>query len=216
MSSAERMDAFLCWRSISHELAAEVHVERWRVFGIESDAVNRLVACLRSRQMLSTQLEWILPGGVAAWDDGIEITPVTKPALLPGAALWQAGLRFGAAANQAAIRMLVWRGDVEAFKAAAGSDAYAFALRKAGLICRDGDLTDDDPNRDEPLARRVSRSAGLALGCWLASLPVHLAARMRLKLPPECDPELASAAAWEPQRRKEWLTTLIKIFSLCE
>jgi hypothetical protein len=136
-------------------------------------------------------------------------------ALLSGERLWRMGLRLGAGRHRLEIARLIWRDDVTAFKAAASEDAYHFALRQAPMVWRDAPLADEAESAvGATLADRVSATAGLGLGCWLAALPEGLAARARMKLPPAHDTDFAAAAAWPEKRRSVWLGLLAQIFAL--
>jgi hypothetical protein len=128
--------------------------------------------------------------------------------------LWKAGLRLGAARFRLEISRLAWRKDVRAFKTAAGEDAYRFALRQAAMVWRGAVLTDESDLDRLPLGERTVRTAGLGLGCWLSGLPTGLAARARLKLPPEAGADLDLASSWDGDRRSNWLSVLKRIVAL--
>ncbi|MDR3077302.1 MAG: hypothetical protein LBV15_00885, partial [Planctomycetota bacterium] len=50
------------WRPLIHDLAGDIHPERWRGVGLSPAAADRLAACPRSRRLLSRRLDWLFPG----------------------------------------------------------------------------------------------------------------------------------------------------------
>jgi len=220
----ESLAAFRLARPLLLDLAGDIHPDRWAAAGVPAEAAARLAGCPRARASLSWRIGWLGPGwdvpaadpeGWTGWGAALSARPGAW-ALLPGARLWRAGRWLGAGRHRAEVIRLVRRGEVEAFRGAAGGDAHLFALRRAALVWRGTPLAGDPaglPDGASP-AERVLATAGLGLGCWLAALPAGLAARVRAKLPPSCEPQLAAAAAWPGGRRETWRAALGRTLAL--
>lgn len=205
------LNAYRLARPLLADLAVDVHPGRWPV---SAAARDRLVATRRSRLTLSRDLSWLTGAPTPpreGWWEALAI-PECSWALLKGASLWRAGLWLGAGAYRGEVAGLVLRSEVADFSELVGEDARRFALRQAALVWRGAKL----PGLPDggALVGRVVRTAGLALGCWLAGLPAGVAERTRLKLSPVADPDLAEATSWPEERRNAWSALLLRLFPL--
>lgn len=211
MSASSDLDAFRRVKPLAFDIAADIHPERWDALGVPAAAAARLAKCRRSRAALSTDLSWLSAGesplsAVVGWSP----SGSGALALLPGEKLWRIGLRLGAARFRGEIAGLVWRDDVAAFKSGVGEDAYRFAMRQAPVLWRNAVLEDEEASAGK-LVGRVTRTAALALACWLSELPPAVGVRARLKLPPAVDGELGPVGGWDAGRRNRWLAPLEKV-----
>ncbi|MDR2390605.1 MAG: Yop proteins translocation protein K [Planctomycetota bacterium] len=210
------LDSFRRWRPLLDGLAAGVHPLRWSAAGIGAGAAATLTANPRARRLLSLRLDWMggnAPGNPDAWPDWAAWEDADPAALLPGAELERCGLRFGASLFRRRVAMLVMRKDVAAFKAAAGTDAYFFALRQALLAKKSAGASLERVGEGE-LPGIAVRAAGLGLAAWLGFLPAGLAFRVALKLPPSIDAAGTEVAAWPEAERAGWREALAEIVSL--
>ncbi|MDR1613535.1 MAG: Yop proteins translocation protein K [Planctomycetota bacterium] len=214
--TAAALDSFRRWRPLLDGLAAGVHPLRWRAAGIGAGAAAKLTANPRARRLLSLRLDWLggnAPESPGAWPDWVAWEDADAAALLPGAELERCGLRFGASLFRRRVALLVMGKDVAAFKAAAGADAYFFALRQALLAKKTAGASLERVGEGE-LPGSVVRAAGLGLAAWLGFLPDALAFRAALKLPPPIDAARTEVAAWPREERERWRAALAEIFSL--
>ena len=217
MTAPSLLADFIRARPLRFGLAADIHPSRWEVLGIPAAGAERLAGCPRACATLSKRLDWLLPEApdeITGWEGALAAKPGVW-ALLPGVSLWRAGKRLGAGRYRPEIARLIRRAEVAAFKAAAGDDAYSFALKQAPVLWRVAPLAGAaEIAGGETLAGRVLATAGLGLGCWLAALPAELAARARMKFPPTRDSDFIAAAAWPEERRAVWLAALARVLAL--
>ncbi|MDR0361997.1 MAG: hypothetical protein LBJ46_04850 [Planctomycetota bacterium] len=210
------LDSFRRWRPILDGLAAELHPLRWSAVGINAEAAARLTANPHTRRLLSLRLDWIgenAPENPEPWPDWTAWDGADPAVLLPGPELERCGLRFGASLFRRRVAMLVLGKDVAAFKAAAGADAYFFAIRQAMLAKKTVCLSLEGMGEGE-LPGDAVRAAGLGLAAWIGFLPDDLAFRVALKLPPLVDAAGREVAAWPERERERWRAALAEIISL--
>lgn len=220
MNASRHLTLFRRAAPLLVDIVRDMHPDRWQALGISAHAGEKLAACARSRHRLSINVSRLIPeagdfDSWTIWAKDIDAAPGSW-SLLPGTELWRRGLCFGAGCFRPEVAGLVFRADVAAFRNAVGNEVHAFALRQAPLLWRDAAHSLPGlPERNAfPLSDRVRRTAGLALGCWLAGLPSELSARIRLKLPPACDADLAVPLSWPESQRGGWMRMLERVFSL--
>lgn len=201
------------WVAFYYALAEEIHPERWRGAGLGQEAATRLLAGERSRRTLSVNPECLAPAWNFSWNPWDRVEGVLPDwAFRSGEILWKTGVYFAMGCFRSEIAKLVHRQDVFALRRDFGDDAYFFAMRQAVLLWA-GDWPDAAADAASlPLVEKLRLAAVRGLACWLGSLPVGVASRVRLKLNPELDKLLAEAVGvWDGEARETCLKRLAKL-----
>jgi hypothetical protein len=195
--SLRALDPPLRWRVIEFNLLALhwLHPERLAgaVPGLPPAAWERLGGCQRVRSRLS---RWLLAhhglAGSFCWHFD---SPLRRLALLDIDGLRQVARICGLLIYAEAIRRVIARGPLAAFKDEIGEEGHTFAIKRAAFLR----LPVRRSAASADLGAAVQADGLSCLAAWLAEEPRAVSARVTLKFPPGTaleapDPELGGPA----------------------